>query len=195
MKLKECATIRTGLILARKTAKIKGLENMTENYRHLTLKSFSPQGKIDHCFLEETTYKEVLDEKYLTQEADIVMRMTQPYTAILIEKEDVGLVITSNFVCIRVNSKEINPAFLCWVLNSKENLQRLQILSSSITLGSVSPQTISDLPVIQVPFEKQEKIGALAKLFLKEELLLARLQICKEKIHQQTLQNIYKTLQ
>lgn len=198
MKLIDCAEVKTGLVLARKSLKPSDSRPEVDKdatlYPHLTLKSFSGKGVIEKEGLGELRATKKLDPRYLTQEGDIIMRMSVPYTAILIEKNDVGLVITSNFVRICPISKDISPDFLCWVLNSEETKKKIKIATSSIMLGSVSPQVLSNLEITLLPLDKQEKIGMLHRLFQREQQLLTLLQEKKEVYQTVALHQIYKSV-
>lgn len=196
MKLRDCAEVKTGLVLARKSIKeFESGEEVAENatmFPHLTLKCFSAKGILEKEHLGEIRVNEDLDTRYLTQEGDIVMRMSAPYTAVLISKDDVGLVITSNFVRIRVKSREISPLFLCWVLNSEEMKRKIKIATNSIMLGSVSPQVLSNMELNLLSQELQEKVGRLHHLFQREQQLLVLLQEKKNVYQTAVLTKIYK---
>lgn len=198
MKLLDCAEVKTGLVLGRKSIKLADTsldegEPITV-FPHLTLKSFSGKGVIEKEHLGELSTTKDLDSRYFTQENDIIMRMSTPYTAILISKKEVGLVITSNFVRIRPNSPEILPEFLCWLLNSDETKKKLRIATSSITLGSVSPQVVSKLELTLLPLETQKKIGTLHHLFQREQQLLHLLKEKKEVYQTTVLKQIYESV-
>lgn len=147
---------------------------------------------IEKEHLGELQVAEELEQLYLTQEGDIIMRMSLPYTAILISKNDVGLVITSNFVRIRPNAQKIAPEFLCRMLNSEETKKKIKRATNSIVLGSVSPQVLSNLDITLLPLDTQKKMGALHHLFQREQQLLTLLQEKKEMYQTATLNKIYK---
>lgn len=199
MKLVDCAEVKTGLVLSRKS--LKPSESRLEEgkeiilYPHLTLKSFSVKGVIVKEDLGELEVTKELEPRYLTKEGDIVMRMSVPYTAILITKEDVGLVITSNFVRICPTTPDVSPNFLCWALNAEETKKKIKIATSSIMLGSVSPQVLSNLEITLLPMDKQEKIGILHHLFQREQQLLTLLQEKKEVYQAAALKQIYKSIE
>lgn len=196
MQLIDCAHIKTGLVLGRKSLKSADeTSEIGENwlvYPHLTLKTFSAEGVMDFSHLGEIMVEKELKPQYLTQKGDIIMRLSAPYTAILITKEQEGLVISSNFVKICPNIEELSPEFLCWVLNSEETKLRLQSATSCTMLGSMSQKILGKLEIMLPTGDIQEKIGTLHHLFLREQQLLRLLQEKKEVFQTTALQQIYK---
>ena len=87
MKLGEIASVRSGLVLSRKLAR----ENPAQRYRLLNLRSITPEGYIDMNETDVFDAKETLPGEYLSQVGDIVIRLSAPYTAVLIDEEYEGM--------------------------------------------------------------------------------------------------------
>ena len=116
MNLGEIADIRSGLVLSRKQARADSPQAI--RYHQLSLRAVKAEGEIDPAELEPYFAKEPLSMDYLTQPNDIVVRLTAPYTAVLIDDTTRNLVITSNFVVIRIRGTELVPGYLYWYLNT-----------------------------------------------------------------------------
>lgn len=116
MNLGEIADIRSGLVLSRKQARADSPQAI--RYHQLSLRAVKAEGEIDPAELEPYFAKEPLSMDYLTQPNDIVVRLTAPYTAVLIDDTTRNLVITSNFVVIRIRGTELMPGYLYWYLNT-----------------------------------------------------------------------------
>ena len=116
MNLGEIADIRSGLVLSRKQARADSPQAI--RYHQLSLRAVKAKGEIDPAELEPYFAKEPLSTDYLTQPNDIVVRLTAPYTAVLIDDTTRNLVITSNFVVIRIRGTELMPGYLYWYLNT-----------------------------------------------------------------------------
>ena len=116
MKLEELSSVRSGLVLSRKQSK------KTTNFQYplINLRSVLPDGTIDLTETDIYHAIEPLKRDYLSQKEDIVMRLTAPYTAILIDQATENMVISSNFVVIRVESHLVLPEFLFWLLNNQK---------------------------------------------------------------------------
>ena len=110
MNLGEIADIRSGLVLSRKQASVDSPQAI--RYHQLSLRAVKAEGEIDPAELEPYFAKEPLSMDYLTQPNDIVVRLTAPYTAVLIDDTTRNLVITSNFVVIRIRGTELVPGYL-----------------------------------------------------------------------------------
>ena len=78
MHLGELASVRSGLVLARKESR----EPTPYCYNLLTLRSIHPDGSIAQEDLSVFHASEPLKAEYLTQPGDIIVRLTTPYTAI-----------------------------------------------------------------------------------------------------------------
>ena len=105
MKLGELATVRSGLVLSRKQAH-KGAP-IKMRYPLLSFRAIHPNGYIDMEQLDGFDAAEQLSPEYLTQIGDVIIRLTSPYTAVLIDEASAGMVVSSNFVIIRVDRSRL----------------------------------------------------------------------------------------
>lgn len=176
VKLSDWAEIRSGLVLARK----QSTSPTQNNYKLLTLKSINPKGYIEEDLLDDYFAIERLNENYISQMGDIVVRTSSPYTAVLIDKETQGIVVSSYFTIIRSNKNMLKPEYLYWLLNDEETFKTIQKNNFGNILGSIRPQFFSDLEVLLLPLNEQEKISELNLLFKKEQQLLIALKEQKE---------------
>lgn len=187
MKLGEIATVRSGLVLSRKLAR----DNPVQRYRLINLRSITADGYID---LDETDVfdaKETLPGEYLSQVGDIVIRLSAPYTAVLIDAESEGMVISSNFAIVKTDSKTLLPEYLYWLLNTPEVKHRMFESSSSNMLGAVKPRFFSEYEITPLPICEQQKIAAIHSLAKKESRLIQQLVKAKEKYYEIILRNTY----
>lgn len=187
IKLSDWADIRSGLVLARKQSTYP-TEN---NYKLLTLKSINPKGYIEKDLLDDYFATEKLNENYISQIGDIIVRTSSPYTAVLIEEATQGIVVSSYFTIIRSNKNKLKPAYLYWLLNNDETSKTIQKNSFGNILGSIRPQFFSDLEVLLLPLIEQERISELNLLFKKEQQLLIALKEQKELKVRYSLERYY----
>ena len=102
MKLQELASVRSGLVLARKQSR----EPTDYRYPLINLRCIQPEGIINLNESDIYEAKEPLKEEYLSRRGDIVVRLTAPYTAVLIDDLTSGMVISS-----KRHSSESFPSF------------------------------------------------------------------------------------
>lgn len=188
MKLGDHVSIRSGLVLSRKHAK----EMPVCSYPLLTLRAIQPDGRIDLSKIESFDSTEFLQSEYLSQIGDIIVRLTEPYTAVLIEQDTVDMVVTSNFLIIRTNPKWYLPEFLFWFLNSKEMRQKIAKNSSSNVLRAVNASYFSALECPLLPISSQKKLAELHLLARKEQQLLIKLAAEKEKLYDRLLTQAFE---
>lgn len=190
MKLGEMAYVRSGLVLGRKQARGK-----TEyRYPLLNLRSIHPSGYIAAELCEVFDSIEPLNPDYLTHKGDVVVRMTIPYTAVLISEEFEGYVIPSSFVVIRANGGYLLPEYLYWLLNAQQTRSQIYEGAVSNMLGAVKPRYFADFEVEDLPLEQQHIIAELNRLAHRENQLLLKLAAEKEKYYNQMIHQVYKEM-
>lgn len=190
MKLKELANVRSGLILARKQSKIPS------HYRYplLNLKCIHPDGYILKEQLEVFHAVEYLNLEYVTHRGDIVVRLSTPYTAVLIDEATEGLVIPSSFAIIRTDSRKILPDYLQWLLNTQRVKQHIFESATGNMLAAVKPSYFADFELKLISMENQQTIARLHGLMQKETQLLHRLAEEKEKYYNFVIEDIQKSM-
>ena len=136
MNLGEIADIRSGLVLSRKQARADSPQAI--RYHQLSLRAVKAEGEIAPAELEPYFAKEPLSMDYLTQPNDIVVRLTAPYTAVLIDDTTRNLVITSNFVVIRIRGTELVPGYLYWYLVTPKAKRQIYQNTTKSMISSVN---------------------------------------------------------
>lgn len=170
MKLNEIASVRTGLVLSRKESKNS---NDGYEYRQLNLKSVSDNAiDLEHTIRFYAT--EELPNNYLTQTGDVIVKTSDPYTAVYIKEEYAGLVIPSHFVIIRVDENVVLPKFIAWYLN-KEQIKKDFRMSCTGTLKQIKPSTIAETEIKLPTLERQKQVVELFDISQSEIELLERL--------------------
>lgn len=179
MKLGDIATVRSGLVLSRK------LSRVPTKYRYplLNLRSIASEGYIDTTFLDVYDAIERLAVDYLTQKNDVVIRLSAPYTSVLIDDETNGMLISSNFAVVRTDNKSISAEYLFWLLNTSKVKRQIFENTSSNMLGAIKPKFFADFEINLLPMEDQKKIATLNKLARRERFLLTALAREKEKYY------------
>lgn len=186
------ATISTGLVTARKQDRMPGKDSL--KYKMLNLKAVNDEGYIEDTLLEDFWAKERLKSGYLTQAGDIVVRLTTPFTAVLIDKEHTGFIIPSHFVVIRTDSRQILPEYLNWFLNADRVRQELHQNLSSTMIGTVKPKVYACLEIDLITLEEQKKIAELYKLSKKELRLLKQMRVQKELYYKEAICRIQEKM-
>lgn len=181
MKLGEIAEIRTGLVLARKKATVK--YEIQNTYKLITLKNIEYNGVFNEGAFEIFESNDELNKEYFTEEGDILIRLSAPYTTIYIDKKREGLLVPSYFSIIRLKTQRFIPEYITWYLNS-DKLKRELIRSQTGTAMSTTNNTIiSSIDIKVLPIEKQKVIAKIQALYLRERDLLNRLIKEKEKYY------------
>ena len=188
MKLKDLANVRSGLVLSRKQSK----ELTDYQYSLINLRCIQPEGEIDLDESDIYRAKEPLKKEYLSQCGDIVVRLTAPYTAVLIDETTSGMVVSSNFVVIRVEDKHLLPEYLFWLLNTEKIKRKIYENATSNMLGAVNAKFLADFELTLLSVEDQRKIAHINLLAKREYQLLKMLADKKEKYYAGVLNEAYK---
>lgn len=171
MKLKDAAAVRSGLVLARKQAKDGG----QYQYPLITLRALREDGSLITQSGDTYCTEEPLRPEYLSQPGDIVMRLTVPYTAVLIGEDTAGMVISSNFAVIRCREDAAVPAYLHWLLNTESMRRRFYKDSAGNMLSAVSPRVLAGMEIHLPALEAQRQAAGLYELARREAALLRTL--------------------
>lgn len=188
MKLQDLASVRSGLVLSRKQAR----EPSEYRYPLINLRCIQQEGIIQLNEADIYEAKEPLKGEYLSQSGDIIVRLTVPYTAVLIDETTSGMVISSNFVVIRIEDKQLLPEYLFWLLNTQKVKRKIYENTTSNMLGAVKAKFLTDFELTLLPLEDQYKIAQLNLLAKKESQLLKELATEKEKLYSCLLDQAYK---
>lgn len=189
MKLRDVAEVKTGLVLARKAAVIDDATAL--KYKQLNLKCIREHGEIEIAAMDIFSSTEELGYNYLTHPGDVIVRLSAPYTAVLITEETQGFVVPSHFCMIRVREGKSVPEYLKWLLNSQMVKAQIAKNSTGVTYASIKPSFYSELEIKPLTVAEQKKIALIYSTSKKELALLDELKDNKERLYQTILDNLY----
>ena len=194
MTINDIAVVRTGLVTARKKKDAASLG--TYKYQLLNLRCIANEGYIDKDYIEPYELSEELKDDYLTRMGDILIRLSAPYTAVLINKPELcGIVVPSHFAIIRVDERYALPGYVFWVLRREKNkITMMQNSSGSTAFGTISSGLISSLSITLLPLHEQQIIGELLCLSEREQELLQKLSEEKKTYNTLLLNKIYDNM-
>lgn len=190
MKLGNTASVRSGLVLSRKQAR----ETSDIRYPLLTLRAINPAGYIDLSELDIFNATERLSNEYVTQPGDVIVRLTAPYTAVLIDESTSGTVVSSNFVIIRSDRQQVLPEYLYWLINTQSTKRAIYENTGSNVLGAIKAKYFSDFELPPITIEQQRFVADTNLLAIKESRLLRELAAEKEKYHALILERAHKEM-
>ena len=184
LKLGDYTSIRTGLVFSRKEA----LPNdSNRRYRALNLRNVADNGQILLSDIEDYYASDALKKEYFTRDGDVLLRLSAPYTAILIT-EEVDLLIPAHFAIIRT-VKTLDPHYLHWWL-TRNKKRFYQMASGGTMMGTISSGYVADMTFEPPPIERQRQIAKLLELAKREQQLLSMLAKNKKQLIDATLNKI-----
>jgi len=188
LKLKEIASIRTGLVLSRKKA--APYDEQKKRYQQITLKSFSNTTTLQREYFDEFLSTESIDDKYISRVGDIVVRLRKPNVAVYIDEKSAGLVIPSLMCIVRVKESSVNSTYLAHYLNSTPVRRMLEREIKGTTIPMIKTKDLGNLDVVLPSLEVQNKTVGLMRLAAKEIELTEKLKQQKEQFSQAVLDKI-----
>ena len=192
MKLKDIATIKTGLVLFRKKA---ALYEVKTSYKQLTLKSFSNSTIVNPSTLDDFASTDEIKKDYLTQEGDVIIRLRAPSVAIYIDKSMQGLVISSLMTVIRSNDLNVNNKFLAHYLNSNIIQKVFNIAIKGTAIPMIKTSDVAELNIVLPSLSEQNKTVKIMSLLYKEQEVLKELSNKKQIFTQNILNTISNQFQ
>ena len=188
--LGDIATVRTGLVVARKKAKPDSPQHI--KYEQISLRYFSTGIKLDKPEKEKDIFisTEEIAGKYLTQEGDVVVRLRAPSSAVYIEKEDEGLLIHSLLAVIRVHSNQVDAKYLAYYLNAQTIQRILKQDVKGTAIPMLKTKDLEQLAITLPSIEKQKELVQFLELADKERVLLHHLAQEKQRLSQAVLDTI-----
>jgi len=188
VKLGDIATVRTGLVMARKKAKLDSEKEV--RYYQVSLRCFGSSIQLDHDYKDKFISSEELEDKYFTHKGDILVRLRYPSLAIYIDKEDEGLLINSLLSIIRIDDNRVNAKYVAYYLNSKATERQLRQDVQSTAIPMIKRRDLENLEIILPPLAEQKRLVSLLDLAQKEKELLQKLIDEKEQLSQIILNTI-----
>ena len=183
MVVKDIAIVGSGLVVSRKKA--IHTKDIIKSYKQLNLRAINKNGYIEEQELEILNVKEIIDDYYLTHEGDIIVRLTDPFTAIYIE----NIVISSNFCVIRC-SENYCPDFLSYYINSDSARKSLLSNLQGSIMKNINMSAIGEMEIPNIPLKKQHIIGNLFKAQTQKIIILNKIQEKEDKLQKAILVKI-----
>jgi len=191
VKLGDIATVRTGLVTARKKARLDSMYKI--KYKQVSLRCFGSGIKLDRLMIDEFISAEEISPKYFTHEGDILVRLRSPGSALFIEKEDEGLLVNSLSCVIRIECKDVDAKYAAYYINSNAAQRILNIDIQRTAIPMLKTRDLENLEIILPPVEEQKKLVSFLDLAHKEQELLQSLAKEKQQFSQAVLDTIIQS--
>lgn len=160
MRLNELADVITvGQIMSRVAYKDEEEKHEGKEVRVLVPSAISG-GMINHNNLGSAVLKKKVSAERITQEGDIIIKLSSPYDCALVQEDESGLVVPSFCAVIRgFNMEIVDTRYLVGVLNSVYVLQKLQAGINSTAMAMIRSKSLQDLDILLPSIEEQKIVG------------------------------------
>ena len=172
-------TIISGQIVKRVIADPVKREKVVDEARKTIVAKTVGEGCINEDGIVVNNYKSDPDPKRLTREGDVVVKLSSPYNAVIIDKEHEDMLVSS-FCSIIRDVKGIDKNYLVAFLNSDVCQKRLESSVAGTIMSVLSNGKLSELEIPLPDESKQKEIGDYFAKTIKNRLLLAKIQKLEE---------------
>lgn len=188
MLLEEVFQVKSGLVVARK--KVVGKDSAPYKYKQLNLRSINKNGYINLEYLEDLQTEKIISNDYLTSVGDVVIRLSEPYTAVYITKEYENLIITSNFAVIK-RSDEYNSEFIAYYLNGDYVKKQLYSSMQGSIVRSIGILAVEKIDLPEIPQYKQKLFAKLAKTLTDKLKITERLKNLEQTLQKKIIDKMF----
>jgi len=170
------AYILGGQIIQRVIADVERGEEVVDHQRKTIVAKTVSVGLIDEEGIVVNDYKTSFDHKKITREGDIIVKLSAPYNAAVIDKEHEGMLISSFCAVIRIIDEfELDKWYLVAFLNSEIAQTQLKNSVAGSVMNVLSSGKLYDLEIPLPSKEKQQEIGNLFKKIVKNRTLIKQM--------------------
>lgn len=173
IKIAEFATLQSGLVLNRREARFE--EETAVIYNRLNLRSLNEYGELKSENLDFFPSKALLDDSFLTQKGDVLVKLSAPLCPTFIDESNINLVIPSQLAVIRIFDQRVIPEYVRYYLSTDRVSKFIASVEGGTILHSIKINTLADLKIPIPPVEKQRLIVNIAETNLKTERLYREL--------------------
>lgn len=188
INLSDAAEISSGLTLNRFKSKKSSKADETENYYHITIKSVE-DNKINLDLLETLKTDRKVDGRYLLKRGDIVIKLSPPYNAAMVNFDLKNIVAAHNLAIIR-SKGEFDPEYLTYILNGSYVRNQLNRLVEGGALSIIKKSSLNQIKIRTRDKREQRKYAKLLSLFSKRKELKLRIMELEELLKENILLNI-----
>ncbi len=167
-------TLIGGQIISRIEANEKKNERAIGKVKVIPPKAIKA-GKIEHDELYEVEYKTEFDEKKFTKEGDIVVKLSSPYDAALVGKDDEGLLITSFCIIIRNTRKNAHSGYIAAFCNSGAYLSQVMNMVSGAKVPMLTIGKVKEARVNLLSLEEQEQVANYYSNLREKEVVMEKI--------------------
>ena len=132
-------------------------------------------GEVIHSNLVENYLSSEIDDKKITKKGDIILKLSTPYEACIIKKEDEGLAIPSFCAVLRELDNDYDPYFVLAYINSNYFKNQVQTLISGATIGILSIGQVRKIEIPKKSVEIQKEIASQYIGIIKNNSLIKKL--------------------
>lgn len=165
-----------GQIVQRVIADVERGDTIADPQRKTVVAKTVSEGIIDDEGIVVNDYKTTFDDKKITREGDIIVKLSAPYNAAIIDKDHEGMLVSSFCSIIRyLGDDELDKWYLVAFLNSEIAQNQLKNRVVGSVMNVLSSGKLYDLEIPLPCMKKQQEIGSLFQKIVKNRSLIKQI--------------------
>lgn len=149
----------SGQIMSRVTAKKDSDEPFAEVRKVIVPKAIGADGIVNVEELPEEKLKIPADDKRITKAGDIVIKLSTPFDAALIDEDSKDCIVPSFCALVRC-PEDIDVNYLVAFLNSSYCKEQIKVMVAGATMTVLSVGKVLSVLMPKPDMEEQKEIGA-----------------------------------
>ncbi len=170
MLISEIFNVTSGQVMSRITTEIDEVE-----IRKVLLPKAISNGVVMDSELVDNKMKTKLDESKMTMEGDIIVKLSTPYEACVIDSNHVGLVVPSFCAILRLENNQIDKNYAVAYINSKLFVEQVQRMVTGSVTGIMSVGQLKSIDIPNKSIDLQKRIGLEYKKMTTNKMLLEKM--------------------
>ena len=118
------------------------------------------------------------------KEGDVLMRLSQPYTAVYITKQYQNILIPSLVAILRIQSDRFLPEYIKVYLNSEAAKAQIRKEANGTVIPTISTKALREIEVPEISLQKQQYLIHFTNAYLEEKKLTKKIEELKQKEYQ-----------
>lgn len=169
--INDIATIQTGLF-----AKPTGAGELV----YLQSRYFDEHGELQSTLHPDLSSLGIA-ERHILRAGDILLsaKGTKNFAAVY-DSHNAPAVASTSFLVVRINKKNVIPAYIAWFLNQEQTQLLLKNAAIGTSIPSISKLVLENLEITIPSFEVQKTILQIAKLRNKEKSLKQKIEALRD---------------
>lgn len=188
MKIQELASVTQGIFISRVSVHENDSDGQwVQLYNPPDAKNISKEA--EWAYIKKTKKQEDVTTRW----GDVIIGISTKKAYPVVDNEDIGKMIVSNFVLLRPTFGKLDGSFLAWYFNHHRDMKRQHSLAQQgVGTTVLSVQAIREMEVNLPAYERQEIMGKIYILTIKKKRWMEQQVELEESLAMEKLKQVFE---